>query len=122
MDKHLAQVIRLPTIVDSSGIPLPTVEFTGPLPTKAGGGFRFDNIGDVISIALTYLYPLAGFLLFILLVIGGLQWLTASGDPKKIEGARNRVTYALLGFILLIVAFWVTKIVNAILSPGQPFF
>lgn len=122
--KLLAQIIRLPTLPPVKGTPQPTIEFQGPFPTLVGtqGKIRFESLGDVLSLALQYVFPVAGFLLFILIVVGGFQWLTSAGDPKKIEGARNRITYAVVGFILLVASYWLVKIVNMILSPNQPFF
>lgn len=114
MKQKLAQQIHIPGL---SGTPI-----EGPLPTTTPGVYRFQNLGDIITIALQYLFPLAGFLLFIYIVYGGFQWLIASGDPKKIESARNRITYAVVGFVLLIASYWITKIVQMILSPSQPFF
>lgn len=123
MNQKLAQVIKLPTIITSQG-PQPTIEFRGPLPTSTTnpGTLRFESLGDILTIALQYLFPLAGFLLFLFLVFGGFQLLTSSGDPKKVEAGRNRITYAVVGFVLLIASYWITKIVEMILSPGQPFF
>lgn len=112
MFSSIAQIIEIP---GSSPI-------QGPLPTKPGGGYRFENLGDIITIALGYLFPIAGLIMFLYIVYGGFQWLTASGDPKKVEAARNRITYAIVGFVLLIAAYWITKIVELILSPKQPFF
>jgi len=121
--KLLAQKIILPTISGQ-----PTIAFEGPFPTltpllgQPSAGIRFNSLGDILSLALQYVFPIAGFLLFILIVVGGFQWLTSTGDPKKIEGARNRITYAVVGFILLVASYWLVKIANMILSPNQPFF
>lgn len=120
MDK-LAQKIVLPTISGQ-----PPISFEGPFPTLPGaagrGKIRFESLGDVVSLLLQYLFPLAGFLLFILIVIGGFSWLTSAGDPKKVEAARNRITKAVVGFVLLFVSYWLVRILQMILSPNQPFF
>lgn len=113
MTQQLAQIIKIPSISPIEG-PFPTT--TNP------GKIRFESLGDILTIALQYLFPIAGLLLFLFLVFGGFQLLVSSGDPKKIEAGRNRITYAVLGFVLLIVSFWLTKIVELIISPGQPFF
>ncbi len=112
MDQKIVQNFELPGISP----------IKGPLPTKEGGGYRFESLGDIITIALQYLFPIAGLIMFLYIVYGGFQWLTASGDPKKVEAARNRITYAIVGFVLLVAAYWITKIVELILSPNRPFF
>lgn len=45
---------------------------------------------------------LAVIVLFILLIIGGFKLLTSGGDPKATESAKNTLTYAILGLVLLI--------------------
>lgn len=116
MKNYLAQIIKIP---DVNGTP---VEIRGPIPTDSPGHYRFGSLGDIINMAISYLFPLAGIILFIFIVLGGFELLTSAGDPKKVESARNKITYAVIGFVLLIVAYWLTKIVNQILSPNQPFF
>lgn len=116
MNQNLAQILRLPTIVTSLGAQ-PPVEIVGPLP--AG---RFESLGDIVGTLLQYLFPLAGFLMFLLIIVGGFQWLTSAGDPKKVESAAKRVTAAVVGFILLFASYWLVKILNLILSPDVPWF
>jgi TRAP-type C4-dicarboxylate transport system permease small subunit len=45
---------------------------------------------------------LAVVVLFIFLVIGGFKFITSGGDPKATESAKNTLTYAILGLVLLI--------------------
>ncbi|MGB9706522.1 MAG: hypothetical protein ACPLXP_00395 [Microgenomates group bacterium] len=45
---------------------------------------------------------LAGIAVFIMLIIGGFQYLTSGGDPKATESAKNTLTYAILGLALLL--------------------
>lgn len=117
MVQKLAQQLILPTISGE-----PPITFVGPLPTNPAGGYRFESLGGILSLALQYIFPIAGFLLFILIVMGGFSWLTSAGDPKKVEGARNRITSAVIGFVLLVASYWIVRIIQMILSPNQPFF
>ncbi len=48
---------------------------------------------------------LAGILLFIMLVAGGFQYITAAGDPKGVEQARKTLTYAIGGIILIALSY-----------------
>lgn len=38
------------------------------------------------------------------LVLGGIRYASSSGNPKNIEGAKNTITYAIIGLILAILA------------------
>lgn len=92
-------------------LPGQTTPFDGPLPTTTPGQTGFNTLGDVVSVALSFLFPIAGLLLFVNLVWGGFQYLASRGDEKAIEAAKGRITNSLLGIILLFVAFWVTQFV-----------
>ena len=65
---------------------------------------------------------IAGILLFILLIFGGLGVIMGSGgsDPKKAEQGKQAVTMALIGFGLIFISFWIVQIVGAI--TGIEFF
>jgi len=45
---------------------------------------------------------LAVVVLFLFLIIGGFKFITSGGDPKATESAKNTLTYAILGLVLLI--------------------
>lgn len=47
---------------------------------------------------------------------GGLRYVSAEGDPKKVESARNMITTAIMGFVILFMAYAVIKILDAILG------
>lgn len=114
MDNLIAQGIILP---GSNPAPI-----YGAIPTTTPGVYRFTTLGSIVGELLKYIFPIAGTLMFVFIIIAGFQWMTSSGDPKKVESARNRMTYAILGFVLLITSYWLAKIVQVIISPNQPFF
>ncbi len=55
---------------------------------------------------------LAGIAVFIMLIIGGFKWMTAGGDPKAAESARNTITYAILGLVLIIGAYVILRFIK----------
>lgn len=61
---------------------------------------------------LHYVIQAGGIVAFIFLIIGGFKYLTAGGDPKKAESARNTLTYAILGLVLLILAWFILYFVK----------
>jgi len=73
----------------------------------------------VVQSILNITVRLAGIAVFIFLIIGGFQWLTAGGDPKKSESARNTITYAILGLALLILAWFILKFIAEFTGLGE---
>ena len=52
--------------------------------------------------------------LFIMLLIGGFNYITAGGDPKKSAAARATITHALLGITLIASAYMIIRIIDAV--------
>lgn len=83
------------------------------LATASGGNLK---LGFILSEILNYLYPIAGLCLLLYLIYGGIQLLTSTGDPKKVESAKDKITGALIGFVIIVAAFWITQIIASILG------
>ncbi len=54
----------------------------------------------------------AGIALFIMLIMGGLKFITSGGDPKAIEGAKKTLTYAIGGIVLIALSFLILKFIS----------
>ncbi|MBP7700860.1 hypothetical protein KA111_02240 [Candidatus Woesebacteria bacterium] len=70
--------------------------------------------GGIVTRALNFLFPLAGLILFLLISWGGFEMLISSSDSKGIEAGKNRVTAAIVGFILLFCSYWLAQIVELV--------
>lgn len=79
------------------------------------------TIGTIISSLLPYLLALAGLMLLAYLIIGGFGLMTSGGDPKKADSAKQRITYALVGFIIVFISFWLIQVVEVILGLPKVF-
>ena len=92
------------------------IDFTS-LQAAIGGKFSADaTIADIVNAAVPYVFTFAGLLLLIYLIYGGYGLMTSGGDPKKTAAAREKITYALVGFLVVFTAFWVTQILARILG------
>ena len=74
----------------------------------------FTNLGQLVRVLLFLAFFVAGIAFLFNLVIGGLQWITAGGDPKNVQSARTRITNAAVGLVIVVAAFAVTLIVGAV--------
>jgi len=60
-------------------------------------------IKNLLNIAIR----LAGIAAFVMLIVGGFQFLTAGGDSKKTQAASNTLTYAIFGLVAVIAAWFI---------------
>ncbi len=56
--------------------------------------------------------------MFLMLFSGGIKWLTSSGDPKDIENAKGRITFAVFGLIIMIASWFILKFIS--IFTGNP--
>ena len=49
---------------------------------------------------------------FILLLVGGIRWILAGGDEKAVAGARGTITAALIGLVIVLVAYAIIRLVE----------
>jgi len=86
-------------------------------------GFTAGNlIGKLIGDILPIVLGIAGFLTVIFVIISGIQFVTSSGNPEAAAAARSRLIFALVGFIVIILAFAITQIVDRIFLGGSGIF
>ncbi|OGD93918.1 hypothetical protein A2697_04950 [Candidatus Curtissbacteria bacterium RIFCSPHIGHO2_01_FULL_41_44] len=71
-------------------------------------------IGKIISEFLPVVLGIAGFITVIVIIISGIQFITSGGNPEAAAAARGRLTFAVIGFVIIILAFAILQIVDKI--------
>src|SRR5579859_3990890 len=76
-------------------------------------------IGGLIQVALI----VAAVIFFFMLVIGGVRWIASGGDKGQTEAARNQITAALVGLVIVFAAWAIANLVGnlfgiTIFTPG----
>lgn len=73
-----------------------------------------DPLGRIIGDAVKYIFVFAGLALLLYLIYGGFQLMTSGGDPGKMKEARAIITNAVVGFLIIFVAYWLVQAVGII--------
>lgn len=76
-------------------------------PCKAGGSDIATIIGSVISLLLF----VAGMIAVLVIVVGGIRYITSDGDPGAAGKAKNTVIYALVGLVIAISSYAIVNFV-----------
>ena len=80
-----------------------------------GGQFNNLNnitIGSVISAIIIMVLVIAAIVFFFMLVLGGIKWITSGGDKAQTEAARNQITAALIGLVIVFAAWAIVNLVS----------
>jgi hypothetical protein len=54
----------------------------------------------------------AAVVFFFILVIGGIKWIASGGDKAATEGARNQITAALVGLVIVFAAWAIVQLIQ----------
>jgi len=87
-----------------------TINIPQPANVKIG------DIGKLLSAVVGLLLILAGVLAFLFLILGGIQWITSGGDKAGMEAARNKITHAVVGLIIVGAAWAIMILVQNFLG------
>lgn len=87
--------------------PCPTPPYPSGVSIKDCFGFgpSFSSFGDIISKLVPTIFSVAAAAVVIYFLWGAFNWLKSGGNKEEIAGARNMITHAVIGFIILMFAF-----------------
>jgi len=91
-------------------------KFNSNFPLSNTPGSSLGTVSKLINIVIPYLFVAAGLVLLFTLISSGLKMMTSSGDEKGLGEAKQRITNALIGFILLFASYWIVQIAEVILG------
>jgi TRAP-type C4-dicarboxylate transport system permease small subunit len=95
MQKLLAETIKLAPDSESG------FEFLGSM-----------TIPMLVSGLVKLVVVVAAIVFFFILVIGGIRWIASGGDKAQTEAARNQITAALVGLVIVFAAWAIVALIN----------
>lgn len=72
-----------------------------------------DDAFDLIKTVINVMLFIAGIIAVIMIIIGGIRYVTSSGEQANVKGAKDTILYAVVGLVITILAF---SIVNFVLG------
>ena len=90
----------------------PANRYTGPTAQKAATGDSRDLM-SILNLIINVALGIIGFVAVVMIIMGGIQYTTSSGDAAKVTKAKNTILYGIVGLVVALLAF---AIVNFILA------
>lgn len=81
---------------------------------KQGGNINIPTTSpdDILVNALNIVYFLAGVIAVIAIIFAGFTFVAAGSDPAAVTKARNTILYAIIGLVVIILAFFITNFIT----------
>lgn len=80
----------------------------------AGNAYGDKSIFSILSVIVKNLYVLVGIILLIMIFVGGLGMILNAGNPEAAKNSNKTLTSAIMGFAILIAAYWIVKIIEIV--------
>lgn len=102
----LPMALAAPDAADSGG----QIRLLNPLGSNATIPSVLKRIFNEAAIILAFVIP-------IIIIIGAFQMMFAAGDPEKFATGRKTIVYAVIGYVIILMANGIIAIVIKILTP-----
>lgn len=79
-------------------------------PDKYTAGQGGDLSGSVINI-INAVIGVLGLVCVVVMIIGGVNYMTSSGDATKVKKAKDTILYGLIGLVVCVLAFAIVNFV-----------
>ena len=69
------------------------------------------RLSNIVKVVLSLLSFIAGIIAVIMLIVGGLKYVTSQGDGNAAASARNTILYAIIGLVIVVFAQIIVRFV-----------
>ncbi len=70
-----------------------------------------EDINNLIATVINIFSVVVGVVAVIMIIIGGLKYITSSGDSNNVTSAKNTILYAIIGLVVVALAQFIVKFV-----------
>lgn len=86
-------------------------KFNSPFGKTGGQG-----LGNFVSIVLSNAVSIAGVILLVVLIVGGIAMIKGAGNnnPEAAAKARMAATTAAIGFVVVFASYWILQLIEAV--------
>lgn len=71
------------------------------------------SAADVVLYVFNLLIAIGAFIAVVMVVMGGIEWMTSSGNVSKIESSKSKIKNALLGVAILVGSYFILTAINS---------
>lgn len=89
-------------------------------PVEIENPLKYDTFEDLINAFINFIFWVGIAIAPIMILIAGFNFLTAGGDPKKVDTAKKIILYTVIGLAIVLLAKGLIGIIKQILGVETP--
>lgn len=91
---------------------------TGSAGCTPDGGAATSKVNQIIKLVINIFSIIVGVVAVIMIIVGGLKYITSGGDSNNVTSAKNTILYAIIGLIIVALAQVIVRFVlgNAVVG------
>jgi Zn-dependent protease with chaperone function len=100
------------------------ISLPGGLTVNNPDRFKFgkgSSPAGIVMEAMPIFMSIVGIILFLLFVFGGFTMLTSAGNPEGVKKGQGMIVNALIGFVIIFVAYWIMQFLQIALGVNLGF-
>jgi hypothetical protein len=90
---------------------------TGTCATS-GDGDATTKVNDAVRLALNLFSAVVGIIAVVMIIVGGIKYITSGGDSGNVTSAKNTILYAIIGLVVVALAQIIVRFVLARFAPA----
>ena len=74
----------------------------------------FTDLGQLLTTGIQIALIVAGLMVFAFLIIAGIQFITSGGDKQQAQSAKDKITAAIMGLVIIVAAYAIAMIIEKV--------
>ncbi|MFC1640780.1 hypothetical protein ACFL2D_01880 [Patescibacteria group bacterium] len=75
-----------------------------------------ENVTPVVIAVINWILAITAAVAILVLIVGGFRYITSAGNDKRVQAAKTTITYAIVGLIIVLLAYVIAATINAVIG------
>ncbi len=102
------KIKKISTLLISLALFLPNISLAVTLYNPLGG---VDTFPELVQNVITGILGVVGAISLVMIVIGGITWMTSAGNADRVRRGRDTLLWAILGLVVIFLSYAIIRFV-----------